>query len=214
MKAHKHRYDPSCKETRLSDGRVVGECRLANSKMPDPNFWCSFSKHETWKHAYLREEFEGATICMSCQLKVVANVEAVVELPAVGEFVARLGRERHQAKKREAIATRYRERVAPDTDGWVYYIRINGRIKIGYTANLRQRSRNYPPGSELLAVEPGTRELEAKRHREFSRHLAEGREWFAESEALTEHIEATRTAHGAPQSWMHAYTKHEGIKHV
>src|SRR5690606_22269051 len=98
--------------------------------------------------------------------------------------------------------------------GHVYYMRINGRIKIGYTANLRQRSRNYPPGTELLAVEPGTRELERQRHARFSRSLAQGREWFAESDELMEHIRVLADAHGIPADVMHAYSVHEGIKHV
>lgn len=102
----------------------------------------------------------------------------------------------------------------PNASGWVYYMRINARIKIGYTANLRQRSRNYPPGTELLAVEPGDSETEKRRHNQFSRSLAQGREWFAESPDLTEHIAALAAQYATPTAAMHEYSKHEGIKHV
>ena len=153
-------------------------------------------------------------MCMWCQLKIVENVEAAVEMPAVTEAIARMSRQRHNQKKLDARMDRMLEESDAEADGWVYYMRINGRIKIGYTTNLRQRSRNYPPGTELLAVEPGTKAMEKRRHDQFSRSLAQGREWFAESEALTEHIAALAERYATPTSAMHAYTAHEGIKHV
>lgn len=181
---------------------------------PGPDFWCAWGRHRTWKHEYLREKFPAGTMCMSCQFKIVENVEAALPIPAVTEAIARQGRARYEVKKQDARLLVYRQKVAPDADGWVYYIRINGRIKIGYTANLRQRSRHYPPGSELLAAEPGTRDLERRRHQQFSRDLAQGREWFAESDRLAAHISETARTHGVPTTLMHSFTKHEGIKHV
>lgn len=174
--------------------------------------WCSWGQHRTSKHQYLREQFPGGTMCMGCQLKIVENVEAAIEMPAVTEAIARQSRQRHELKKLDA-----RMQVMLDAagaEGWVYYMRINGRIKIGYTTNLRQRSRNYPPGTELLAVEPGDRDLEARRHAQFSRSLAQGREWFAESEDLVQHISALAEQYATPKNAMHNYSVHEGIKHV
>ena len=107
-----------------------------------------------------------------------------------------------------------REAADPESTGHVYYMRTNGRIKIGYTADLRQRSRNYPPGTELLAVEPGTKETEKRRHGQFSRSLAQGREWFAESTDLAEHIARVAEDYATPTAAMHEYRAHEGIKHV
>lgn len=151
-------------------------------------------------------------MCMGCQLRIVENVEAAVDMPAVTEAIARMSRQRHEQKKLDARMTRMLEQA--ESDGWVYYMRINGRIKIGYTTNLRQRSRSYPPGTELLAVEPGTRETEKRRHDQFSRSLAQGREWFAESDALTQHIADLATRYAAPANAMHRFSIHEGIKHV
>lgn len=176
--------------------------------------WCSWGNHHTFKHRYLKERFSHGSMCMKCQLDMVSNVEAAVELPAVSEAIARQGRTRHLEKKQDAIMATIRVSADPDADGWVYYMRINGHIKIGYTANLRQRSRNYPPGTELLAVEPGTRDLEKRRHGQFSRSLAQGREWFAESPDLEQHIKALAVEYVTPTALMHSYTKHEGIKHV
>lgn len=176
--------------------------------------WCSWGDHHTFKHKYLKEQFDNGSMCMKCQLDMVSNVEAVVELPTLTEAIARRGRANHLEKKQDAIMATIRVAADPGADGWVYYMRINGHIKIGYTANLRQRSRNYPPGTELLAVEPGTRDLEKQRHGQFSRSLAQGREWFAESDALTAHIEKLAAEYVTPTALMYSYTKHEGSKHV
>lgn len=134
---------------------------------------------------------------------------------------AKKRRERRRQAKKEArkvklpsIMTRIRVQADPFAEGWVYYMRINGYIKIGYTKNLKQRSRNYPPGTELLAVEPGTRDLEKQRHGEFSRSLAQGREWFAQSDALSAHIAKVSEEYETPTAMMYSYSKHEGIKHV
>lgn len=199
-----------CKKRRRENYRKARRDNKASQRA----FWCSLGKHHTHKHAYLQEEFAGATICMACQLKIVQNVEAVVELPAVTEAMARAARQRHLEKKQNAVMNVMRKAVGETGEGLVYYMRINGRIKIGYTANLAQRSRSYPPGTELLAVEPGTRELESRRHAQFSRSLAQGREWFAESDAIKEHVTNLASAFGIPTALMHRHTKHEGIKHV
>lgn len=176
--------------------------------------WCSWGRHRVRKHEYLREQFANGTMCMRCQLHMVENVESVVEMPALTEAIARQSRQRHLQKKLDARMTRMLEQSGVEADGWIYYMRINGRIKIGFTTNLRQRSRNYPPGTELLAVEPGTRETEKRRHAQFSRLLAQGREWFAESEALTAHIAELAEKYATPTKAMHSYRTHEGIKHV
>jgi hypothetical protein len=70
----------------------------------------------------------------------------------------------------------------------VYYVRVGDMIKIGMTANVRQRVASYPPGSELLAIEAGGEDLEGRRLRQFS-HLLVGRnEWFRPAPELMAHI--------------------------
>lgn len=194
--------------------RRMSDRQLARVERNSRELWCSWGRHRTFKHEYLKEQFPAGTMCMGCQLKIVENVEAAIDMPAVTEAIARQSRQRHEAKKLDARMTKMLEQADSEADGWVYYMRINNRIKIGFTTNLRQRSRNYPPGTELLAVEPGSRELEARRHDQFSRSLAQGREWFAESEALTRHIAELAEQYATPTAAMHSYTVHEGIKHV
>lgn len=80
----------------------------------------------------------------------------------------------------------------------VYYARIGDYIKIGYTTRLRNRLTTLRV-DELLAVEPGGFDLEQARHRQFAAERIDlRRENFRPSESLTNHITATRDAHGLP----------------
>ena len=74
----------------------------------------------------------------------------------------------------------------------VYYMRFGDRVKIGYSSNLARRLTAIP-NDELLATEPGTRAVEAARHRQF-RELRLTGEWFDHVEPLVGHIEGLRRA--------------------
>lgn len=79
----------------------------------------------------------------------------------------------------------------------VYYLEVGDAIKIGYTSNLSNRLRDYPPNSKLLAYEPGGPSLEGQRHREFAADLTAGREWFRPSDRLLAHIASINAARAA-----------------
>lgn len=81
----------------------------------------------------------------------------------------------------------------------VYYLRISRYIKIGYSGDLKTRIRFYPPDTELLALEFGGRELEARRLDQFRRDRMAAREWFDPSSALLQHIAAV-ARNGAVQA--------------
>jgi hypothetical protein len=72
----------------------------------------------------------------------------------------------------------------------VYYLRVGDMIKIGVTTQLDRRVASYPPGSELLAVERGGLDLEARRHAQFSHLLVGRKEWFRPGPDLLDHIAA------------------------
>lgn len=76
----------------------------------------------------------------------------------------------------------------------VYYLRVGSYIKIGYSANLAERMRAYPPDAELLAMEPGSRLLESKRLKQFGRYKQAAREWFEPGPLLLQHIKALQVA--------------------
>ncbi|MDA8323237.1 MAG: hypothetical protein M0030_25980 [Actinomycetota bacterium] len=83
------------------------------------------------------------------------------------------------------IAT-VRERIRLFRTSIVYYVRFGDRIKIGWTTELRTRLQSIPYDA-LLAVEPGGKDVEQARHRQF-RALSLGREWFRDAEPLTSHV--------------------------
>jgi hypothetical protein len=80
----------------------------------------------------------------------------------------------------------------------VYYVQLDHRIKIGYSATLHNRLKAYPPNRRLLATEPGADGLEAIRLREFAEYLAMGREWFTLGPRLLVHVNELRKAAGTP----------------
>jgi len=93
---------------------------------------------------------------------------------AVGPHRTWVNQERERAKEREHC---------------VYYLQLNGLIKIGTTSLLRLRLRKYPPGYVLLVTEPGSFATERTRHKQFKKSLVDGqREWFTPTKDLLAHI--------------------------
>lgn len=69
----------------------------------------------------------------------------------------------------------------------VYYLRQGDRVKIGTTANPRQRFAAIWH-QEVLAFERGDRRLERQRHDQFAADRFVGSEWFRFSPGLASHI--------------------------
>lgn len=80
------------------------------------------------------------------------------------------------------------ELPAPRVDV-VYYLRYADRIKIGTSAQPRQRLAAIRH-DEVLAFERGDRHLERHRHEQFARDRLERTEWFSFSPELAAHIDA------------------------
>lgn len=93
-------------------------------------------------------------------------------------------------EKRADTATTTCRAEAPASGEVVYYLRFGDRIKIGYSSNLATRL-TVIPHDEVLATEPGTRETEQQRHRQFSDLRLTG-EWFSMGAELIGHIETIR----------------------
>ncbi|ROQ37147.1 T5orf172 domain-containing protein [Frondihabitans sp. PhB188] len=84
----------------------------------------------------------------------------------------------------------------------VYYIRFGDRIKIGTTANPRQRMARLWH-EQLLAFEPGDRRVEAARHEQFAALRYDRTEWFATGPELERHVAEVGAGH--PDPWaLHA----------
>lgn len=96
-------------------------------------------------------------------------------------------------------------KIRGTAEGFVYYLRVGDRIKIGYSVDVRQRMRAYPPDSELLAVEPGSLALERERHQQFAGQRAAGREWFRPCPEIEQHAAELVAAHGSPARFSYRY---------
>ncbi|BDZ50456.1 hypothetical protein GCM10025867_26970 [Frondihabitans sucicola] len=94
------------------------------------------------------------------------------------------------------------ELPAPRVDV-VYYLRFDGRIKIGTSSNPRQRlSRLWH--DELLAFERGDRRVEHARHVQFAACRLASTEWFDRSPELEAHV--AELSAGQPDPWQ-AYAR-------
>ncbi|MBN9606409.1 MAG: GIY-YIG nuclease family protein [Actinomycetales bacterium] len=80
----------------------------------------------------------------------------------------------------------------------VYYLRHGERVKIGTSANPRQRLAALPY-EELLGFERGGRGLEARRHAQFAADRFPRSEWFRLSAGLARHVAVV--AAGVDDPW-------------
>ena len=88
--------------------------------------------------------------------------------------------------------------LAPPRVDVVYYLRFDDRVKVGTTANLRQRL-GAIWHEELVALERGDRHRERMRHGQFAATRHPGTEWFAPSPELEAHLVALRA--GVDDPW-------------
>jgi hypothetical protein len=179
--------------------------RRERSKYRDRMIYCAWGRHYVLPMTHVPEKFRQGVMCLECQVYIATSLSDALGWMGLQSQLTDLQRQRlTEANAVKKTADKIQGKS--DAGGFVYYIRINGRIKIGYAKDVRARTRHYPPGSELLAVEPGTPQNERERHQDFNRFLVEGREWFTESPAITEHIRNVRALHGDPAKLLYKYT--------
>ncbi|GAA2173691.1 hypothetical protein GCM10009846_16640 [Agrococcus versicolor] len=97
--------------------------------------------------------------------------------------------------------------VAPRVDV-VYYLRFDDRVKVGTTANLRQRL-GAIWHEELVALERGDRTLERRRHADLAEARIARTEWFRMTDAVVAHVE--RVAGGRDPWALHARWRSEAL---
>lgn len=135
----------------------------------------------------------------------VTDLISMFGVSTVEQAQARIAEEdaRFDVAKQLAMPARNHESV-------VYYMRMDRLVKIGITTNITARVSTIMPQG-VLAVEPGGRDRERHRHRQFSQfhsHL----EWYWLKPPIWEHIVSIRAqlerAHGfTTEYWL----KHHGI---
>ena len=105
--------------------------------------------------------------------------------------------ERQQERERTAAEKAKATRLAR-TNGFIYYVRLNGLIKVGWSRDVRQRINSYGPQVEVLVVHPGTRDDETNLHRQLKPARAVGREWYEDGPILADFIAKALEQHGPP----------------
>lgn len=134
---------------------------------------------------------DGKKLCIVCAWTVVEELRRVHNAPEITDLQRIRHRQEHgkDGPRRTAI---------PRDPAFIYYARVGNLIKIGFARDVRKRMRDYPPNAVLLAVHPGTKEVEREMHSRFRPHLARGREWFTPSDEIMAHIETTVEQFGSP----------------
>lgn len=83
----------------------------------------------------------------------------------------------------------------------VYYMRLGNLVKIGWTTNLDSRRADLNP-QEVMATEPGGREVERERHKQFADLRIHG-EWFSLESPLVEWIDRLKPADSVDEAPSH-----------
>lgn len=128
-------------------------------------------------------------VCRGCGIKI-----ALIHQFDASMLNAVHAEQRRIEQEQEDAAESVRQR-----DSWVYYVDLGQHIKIGYTSNLRARLaslRAHP--SELLAIEPGGRNVEKARHHMFRAIRLDAREHFAPTPELLTWIAKKREQFDLP----------------
>lgn len=107
--------------------------------------------------------------------------------------------------ERRMVARKAREDAAKAarlarTDGHIYFIRLNGLIKVGWSRDIEQRINSYGPRVKVLALYPGSRDDETNLHRQLRPARALGREWYEDGPILADFITVALEQYGPPRS--------------
>lgn len=105
---------------------------------------------------------------------------------------------RIEANARQSRLEEQRAESRRNAPGWIYYILVGERIKIGYSMDVKRRLKAYPPDTPLLAMHPGTKRTEQDMHSKFAGSRAAGREWFLDAPEIREHIKQVIDQFGEP----------------
>lgn len=143
-------------------------------------------------------KFGHLPICLDHALKIAEWVNNTPDRDAALVIAERIVHKRYQAERQQL----HQEAIAASRGlqpGWIYYVLTDGKIKIGYTADITRRLRAYPPGSEILAVHPGTPDLEKLMHQRFGAYRVAGREWFRPDPEILDYCTQVVAEHGNPK---------------
>lgn len=164
--------------------------------------YCSFEGcDQQYSHPVKRLDYgKWVYACEDCMRSLLCRASFVFPEDLIISYVRCEDVEDAEANYR--VDKEEQRRIRQQTPGWVYYIKVGDLIKIGFTTNLRSRLDSYPPDITVLAVHPGTPEVETRMHRKFRMSLERGREWFRPSLDINQHTKKARDDYGNLEDQM------------
>lgn len=143
-----------------------------------------------------------------CQVVMEMRDSGVELTEETMDAAIKIGSKRHREHLREAagrppvIGGVPHNLPRPPKESVVYYVRRAEFVKIGTTVRLKERMSALAP-DEILAIEPGSYELEKQLHTRFARLRAPFmREYFRMEKPLMDHIAGVVKQHGAPPAGL------------
>lgn len=96
------------------------------------------------------------------------------------------------------LAEEEQRRFLARQDGDIYFVRLNGLIKVGWSRILSDRLKAYGPDVEVLCHYKGTRQDETNLHRNLTPYRAKGREWYHDCQLIADMVAQAVAQHGPP----------------
>lgn len=126
---------------------------------------------------------ENGMVCSRHGVQIWAHVETVRDKSGFRDEVKRQ-RDRMERQAEENA----RAVAATRAHGWIYFIELDEKIKVGWTSDLEQRMRAYPPHAKFILKYPGSRADERDLHRTLKLSRVAGREWYARTPQVLEYM--------------------------
>jgi hypothetical protein len=150
---------------------------------------------------------DGKVLCYRHTIEIMEATDIFRGQPGMSPIDMLRWRQKDDARKAIVSRKQSMRAIGGNDPGFVYYIRIDQHIKIGYATDIAKRMRAYPPSAVLLAAHPGTKATEKQMHQDFHAYLDRGREWFNPGKSLMAHIERVLEQYGDPKLLAYEFTK-------
>lgn len=82
--------------------------------------------------------------------------------------------------------------------GQIYFVKLNGLVKVGWASKLRSRLKAYGASAEILCHFPASRADETNLHRNLRPYLAKGREWYQDCQLINDVVAGYVKQYGQP----------------
>lgn len=123
----------------------------------------------------------------------VADHDAEVAVEALAKVI-----EKRQVKI-DAEAERAKREHLAKTTGAIYFVRLNGLVKVGWSRTVDARLQAYGPDVEVLCIYPATRNDETCLHRQLTPARARGREWYEDGPIIKAFVDEAVAKWGKPR---------------